>query len=88
LTPYGASHLAHPRSNEFAPRILACGLRDVTITSEQIEFLIDDLLVASGGYVFRHRSSAQVAECPYIMTGVDEPRAGQRLEERWYYCRS
>jgi len=87
LTPHGESHLAHPRSNEFAPRILACGLRDVAISSEQIEFRVDDLLVASGGYVFRHRGSAQLTECPYIMTGVKEPIAGRRLEERWYYCR-
>jgi hypothetical protein len=84
LDAYGKLRAAHPRSAEFAPQILRCGLSEVWITSEQIEFFRDDLL-ASHGYVFRDRGAPQLPQCPYLMAGVDN-QPGRILEERWYYC--
>ena len=81
--------LAHPRSREFAPQILGCGLRCVLIDSEQILFTVDEIeiLAPSGGYVSRDRAALQLRQCPYGMVGHDG-QPGRLLEERWYYCRA
>jgi len=88
LDAHRGSSLAHPRSREFARQLSACGLSRVSITRDQMEFVLDEVGVTSrpGGYVFRHREGSQLAHCPYVLTGRDD-EPGRLLKERWYYCR-
>jgi hypothetical protein len=80
------SHLMHPRSQEIDDRMRACGLTSVAITSDQTEFLRDDLFLRAGGYVLRRQGLPPLSRCPYIMThGSHPPR--QDLGDGWYYCR-